>query len=98
MDINNLYGQSIIDSFPVSGLRFLCRDEIKCLNVRDIEDDAEIGYALEVDLDCPDRLHDMHNDYPLAPEHIEITPEMLSHTLVTFWKSWEKRQSKTIQN
>ena len=27
---------------------------------------------LEVDLEYPKELHDLHNDYPLAPEQIEV--------------------------
>ena len=91
-DMNNLYGRAMIDPLPVSGFRFLRRDEIASLNILDVADDAEIGYALEVDLDYPHRLHDAHNDYPLAPEHIEITPDMLSpysqHLLQNLRKSW----------
>jgi hypothetical protein len=34
--------------------------------------DGNTGYALEVDLDYPEHLHDEHNDYPLAPQHLEI--------------------------
>ena len=41
-------------------------------------DDAEYGYILEVDLDYPAEIHDAHNDYPLAAEHLTIDPEMLS--------------------
>ena len=33
---------------------------------------------LEVDLDYPDELHDLHNDYPLAGEKIKVTEEMMS--------------------
>ena len=33
---------------------------------------SNIGYALEADLDYPDNLHEEHNDYPLAPEHLDI--------------------------
>ena len=36
------------------------------------------GYILEVDLEYPSALHDLHNDYPLAPEKLEISQEMLS--------------------
>jgi len=30
------------------------------------------GYILEVDLEYPKRLHDLHNDYPLAPERLML--------------------------
>src|SRR6266516_3009262 len=43
-----------------------------------LDDDAEVGYALEVNLFYPPHLHDRHNDYPLAPEHMNITSDMLS--------------------
>ena len=36
------------------------------------------GFVLEVDLECPKELWELHNDYPLAPGKIEINREMLS--------------------
>ena len=36
------------------------------------------GYVLEVDLEYPKELHKLHNEYPLAPDKIEIQGEMLS--------------------
>ena len=34
---------------------------------------------LEVDLEHPKELHQLHNDYPFAPDKIEIKEEMLSN-------------------
>jgi hypothetical protein len=42
------------------------------LDVMTIADDSPKGYILEVDLEYPENLHDLHNDYPLAPECVEI--------------------------
>ena len=36
------------------------------------------GYITEVDVKYPDELHKLHNDYPLAPEKLEISHNMLS--------------------
>ena len=37
---------------------------------------------LEVDLKYPDKLHELHNDYPLAPEKLAVSNNMLSK----YWK------------
>ena len=43
-------------------------NEICDLDTTNIPDDNPIGYILEVDLEYPRDLHELHNDYPLAPE------------------------------
>ena len=39
---------------------------------------SSIGYILEADLEYPDELHELHNNYPLALEKLEINA-MLSN-------------------
>ena len=39
---------------------------------------SPIGYFLEVDLQYPDELHELHNDYPLAPKKLAVSSDMLS--------------------
>ena len=47
-------------------------------NVNSINEKSKIGYFLEVDLEYPNELHELHNDYPLAPEKLAVTNDMLS--------------------
>jgi len=41
-------------------------------NWREFSDQEWRGCILEVDLKYSKKLHDLHNEYPLAPERIEI--------------------------
>ena len=43
-----------------------------------INDNSSIGYFLKVDLEYPEELHELHNDFPLAPEKIAVSSGMLS--------------------
>ena len=44
-----------------------------------VSEKSPIGYFLEVDLEYPDELHELHNDYPLAPEKRAVSSDMLSN-------------------
>lgn len=75
LDANNLYGWAMSQKMPFDNHRWLSREEIDELNIQNIEDDADEGYILEVDLEYPPNLHDLHNDFPLAPVSRAVTPE-----------------------
>ena len=38
---------------------------------------SDAGYFLEVDLKYPNKLHELHNDHPLAPEKLAVSNDML---------------------
>jgi hypothetical protein len=78
LDANNLYGWAMSQYLPTGGFRFLADEEIANFDFANIQDDSKIGYVMECDLEYPAELHEMPNDYPLAPEHMTITADMLS--------------------
>ena len=43
-----------------------------------VGEDSSVCYILEVDLEYPSELHDLYNDYPLAPVKLEISQDILS--------------------
>ena len=44
-----------------------------------INNKSSIGYFLEIDLEYPDELHELHNDFPLAPEKFAVSSDILSN-------------------
>ena len=78
-DMNNLYGTVMsFDYLPCCGFKFLSEEKIKVFDLDSVPDNSLIGYILDVDLEYPNFLHDLHNDYPLCPEKIEVSYDMLS--------------------
>ena len=68
IDCNNLYGWAMSQPLPTSGFKWN-RDKWTVDKILDIDNDGDIGYIFDVDLDYPEELHDEHNCYPLAPEN-----------------------------
>ena len=63
---------------PQKNFKWVADDDIQNFDVNMVSDDADKGYILEVDLQYPEELHDIHSDFPVAPENITITVNMLS--------------------
>ncbi|MES9884134.1 MAG: hypothetical protein ABW185_25085, partial [Sedimenticola sp.] len=78
-DFNSLY-PSIMKDFmlPTHGFRWLSDYEIEQLDVCSIPDDADEGYIFVCDLDYPDELHDVHDQFPLITENVTITENDVS--------------------
>jgi hypothetical protein len=75
LDANNLYGWAMKQYLPYKDFKWVDVEEFKLNNVKT---QSKIGHILEVDLEYPEELHDLHNEYPYCPEHLNITPDMLS--------------------
>jgi len=70
LDANNLYGWAMSKPLPTHGFEWMSDDEI--YNWREITERDGVGCILEVDLAYPKDLHDLHNNYPLAPESVKL--------------------------
>ena len=82
LDANNLYGWAMSQSLPVGDFKWIDPAEYEDPEDFILENytvDTIKGVILEVDLEYPHDLHDLHNDYPLAPEKILVTDDMLSN-------------------
>jgi len=82
-DSNSLYATAQSEPLPVGNFRFLDEIEIEKFSLYSIAADATIGYIIECDLTYPDHLRDAPNDYPMAPEHLTVTRDMLSDYAVS---------------
>ena len=71
LDANNLYGWAMSKPLPYGNFRWVNADSV-------IPKRKGIGHIYEVDLEYPKELHDLHNDYPCAPEKIKVSDDMLS--------------------
>ena len=78
LDANNLYGWAMSQYLPTGGFKWLSQKQIEKINLGKYTDDSKKGLILEVDLEYPTELHNSHNDYPLGPEKVKVTNEMLS--------------------
>ncbi|GBM23420.1 hypothetical protein AVEN_188767-1 [Araneus ventricosus] len=67
LDAINLYGWAMSQPLPVNNFEWLSPEEISLQQICQTPDDATTGYILEVDMEYPPELHDLHNNYPLAP-------------------------------
>jgi hypothetical protein len=60
LDANNLYGWAMSQMLPVS--------DFKWMDDQQLESWKNYPCFLEVDLEYPEDLHDLHNEYPFCPE------------------------------
>ena len=58
--------------------RFKWLKHVDGFDVMSVSEKSPIGYFLQVDLEYPDELHELHNNYPLAPEKLAVSSDMLS--------------------
>ena len=74
--MSNLCGWGLSEYLPYCGFKWL--KKVDGFDVNLISEKSPVGYFLKVDLKYPDKLHELHNDYLLAPEKLPVSSDVLS--------------------
>ena len=93
LDANNLYGWAMSKQLPTSGFEWMTNYEL--------DDWKHLSCILEADLEYPEDLHTLNNDYHLAPERVKIgnveklipnlnnkTNYLVQYENLTLYESW----------
>ena len=78
LDANNLYGWAMSQFLPTDGFRWMTDKQINNIGLAKYYENSDKGLILEVDLEYPKELHNLHNDYPLAAERVCVNKDIMS--------------------
>ena len=73
LDANNLYGAAMSKKLPMKGFKWM--DDIPRIDeefIKRYDENSNKGYVLEVDVNYPQELYDIHSDMPFLPERMVI--------------------------
>src|SRR3977135_1611314 len=86
-DANNLYGISMSQFLPYSGFVWWTDESINYFNsnleeatrqIKNVPDESNVGYFLQVDLHYPNSIKELTKNFPLAPNKRSVAAEELS--------------------
>ena len=78
LDANNLYSWAMSQYLPTGNFKWMTDKEIIKIDLAKYKENGKKGLILEVDLEYAIELHDLHNDYPVASEKLNVSNNMLS--------------------
>ena len=73
LDANNLYGWAMSKKLPVNGFKW--ENDLSRFNgdlIKNYNENSDIGYFLEVDIEYPKQLWSSHKDLPFLPERKKL--------------------------
>ena len=74
LDAKKLYGWAMSQKLPANGFKWVknlsgCNSiQFNESFIRNYDENSDIGYFLEVDIDYPEKLFNLHKDLPFLPE------------------------------
>ena len=75
LDANDLYGYAMSKKLPVRNFKWLDKDGISKFNnelIKEYDENSDIGYIFEVDVQYPKHICILHGDLPFLPERMKI--------------------------
>ena len=69
MNANNLYGYAVSKKLPVDGFEWV--EDLSTIDedfIKNYDEDSDVGYFIEADVEYPKELHTLHSDLPFLPE------------------------------
>ena len=75
MDANNLHGWVMSQKLPVNKFKWVKKEELSKFNedfIKSYDENGNIGYFPEVDIDSPKVLFNLHKDLPFLPESKKV--------------------------
>ena len=73
LDANNLYGWAMSQKLPVDGFKWIKKlSEFNEDFIKNYDENNDKGYILEVDVEYPKNLFNLHCDLPFLPERKRI--------------------------
>ena len=73
LDPNNLYGWAMSQKLPVNDFKLVKNlSQFNESFIRNYNENSDIGYFLEVDIDYPKELFNLHKDLPFLPERKKV--------------------------
>ena len=75
LDANNLYGWAMSQKLPVNDFKRVKQEELLKFNkdfIKNYDENSNTGYFLEVDIDYPKELFNLHKDLPFLPERKKV--------------------------
>ena len=75
LDANNLYGWEMSQRLQVNDFKWVKQEELLKFNedfIKNYDENSNTGYFLEVDIDYPKELFNLHKDLPFLPERKKV--------------------------
>ena len=75
LDANNLYGWAMSQKLPVNDFKWVKQEDLSQFNedfIKNYDENSNTGYFLEVDIDYPKELFNLHKDLPFLPERKKV--------------------------